>query len=434
MSPPPEHHKDGATPTITSLAEAGWRLRRPAVILAVLITLLCLLVPLLLRGIGVPAAAKRWLPSDAQWSSGQISNAHVQFGQNCEVCHQTLLVPVRDEACLACHSGIAEHGDDAAVLRDAGLDTRRCASCHFEHGGPHAVQQRHPALCADCHAAPERYPSLKDVAAVSDFARAHPPFKVTVAVAGQSARARVLLDAQARDVSGLIFPHDLHLDARGIQGADGKQVLQCADCHRPLMGGAGFEPLRYSRDCQSCHQLDVDLNGRQLRLPHGNNEAARALLQRTAALAPLATPPPVDESEDRRRPGARADRGDARQQPGAVDEVFERRVCAKCHSIVSDSDGSRVQPPQLAQTWMPLARFDHAPHRWVGCDSCHAAQQSQDADDLLLPQIESCRQCHGGINSHSKIQSTCIDCHRFHQAHELTSQALGSRADEQTQQ
>jgi hypothetical protein len=69
----------------------------------------------------------------------------------------------------------------------------------------------------------------------------------------------------------------------------------------------------------------------------------------------------------------------------------------------------------------------------VPCESCHAATVSSDSVDLLLPQIETCRLCHGGVESSAQIQSTCIDCHRFHQAEALTmSKFMGELADGQT--
>src|SRR5690606_39051229 len=112
----------------------------------------------------------------------------------------------------------------------------------------------------------------------------------------------------------------------------------------------------------------------------------------------------------------------------------ERRVCAKCHEVDKPEGAfARVREPLLRKTWMPMARFTHEPHQWVACDSCHAASVSADSNDLLLPQIESCRACHGGVDSSARIQSTCIDCHRFHQAADLTmSKFMGELANGQT--
>src|SRR5690606_16961552 len=128
---------------------------------------------------------------------------------------------------------------------------------------------------------------------------------------------------------------------------------------------------------------------------------------------PVAAAPVVDDAEDdRRRPGERAGRGDGGSTIDEIDEVFERRVCAKCHEVRKPEGAqASVIEPVLRKTWMPMARFTHAPHQWVACDACHAATASSDSNELMLPQIDSCRTCHGGVGSHAKIQSTCIDCH-----------------------
>ncbi|MES0872787.1 cytochrome c3 family protein [Sinimarinibacterium thermocellulolyticum] len=423
---------DGA---ITSLDAAGWRMRRPAVIAAALVLLVCLMVPLVLRAVSAPAWVEDRVPSDRWWTSGAISNAHLQFGAECEVCHEQPFVRVRDEACLSCHAAVAHHGDDLASMQDAGLDQQRCASCHFEHGGTQAVLPDHPALCADCHAQPGDFAGLDGVGSAADFATAHPPFRVTVTTmtpTGPQTQRR-LLAPDGQDVSGLIFPHDLHLDERGVRGPNGRQVLRCADCHRPGPGAVGFEPLRFETDCQRCHQLDVDVGGLPFRLPHGDADAVRTLLQSAVSMTPVELPE-SEPSTNRRRPGERADRGDPSSAPDPIDEVFERRVCAKCHEIDKPQDQLvRVREPILRKTWMPMARFTHEPHRWVNCDTCHAASVSSDSNDLLLPQIESCRGCHGGVGSSARIQSTCIDCHRFHQAKDLTmSKFMGELANGQT--
>jgi hypothetical protein len=426
---------DGDDNATTSLDAAGWRLRRPAIIAASLVLLVCLAVPLVLRAIPLPTWVGDWAPTDRWWSSGDISNAHLQFGVQCESCHEQLFVRVRDESCLTCHAAVTHHGDDMSSMEDAGLQGQSCASCHFEHGGPHAVLPAHPALCADCHERPGDFAGLDGVGAAADFAKSHPPFRVTATAWGADGRTslRSLLTPESQDVSGLIYPHDLHLEAKGVRGPDGQEVLACADCHRPGAGAVGFEPLSFETDCQRCHQLDVDVGGLPFRLPHGDTDAVRTLLESAVGMTPIELPE-AEPLTDRRRPGERAGRGDPSSAPDQIDEVFGRRVCAKCHEVDQPEGAvARVREPLLRKSWMPMARFTHEPHQWVACDSCHAASVSADSNDLLLPQIESCRACHGGVDSVGSIQSTCIDCHRFHQAADLTmSKFKGELANGQT--
>ncbi|MFP5306156.1 MAG: FHA domain-containing protein [Gammaproteobacteria bacterium] len=435
-----EHDAQGgaaAQGALTSLEAAGWRMRRASLIGAGAVLVLLLLLPLVLRALPLPSWLGNWIPTERLWSSGEISAAHKHFGVQCSSCHESLFVPVRDRSCLNCHAALAHHGDDPEALAHAGLDTQRCASCHFEHGDAHAVLPQHPGICVDCHEDPDDFPALGSTGAVSDFAGSHPPFRVTVTTIrdGQPQALRSLLAEGVQDNSALIYPHDLHLDPKGVRGPDGLEELVCGDCHEPGPGDVGFQPLQYEPHCQRCHQLDVTVGGLPYRLPHGNSDAVRALLESAVGMpAAVATPPPEPEDGDRRRPGERAERGDGASAVDEIDEVFERRVCAKCHEVDKAEDrAAAVRAPMLRKTWMPMARFTHAPHEWVPCKSCHAVTVSSDSIDLLLPQIETCRLCHGGVESSAQIQSTCIDCHRFHQAEALTmSKFMGELADGQT--
>jgi predicted CXXCH cytochrome family protein len=105
-------------------------------------------------------------------------------------------------------------------------------------------------------------------------------------------------------------------------------------------------------------------------------------------------------------------------------DLFERRACATCHTVtVTDAqDGLpwRVEPVRLTQRFLPHARFSHAAHEtgMSGCSRCHNAAQSTLASDILIPDIDTCRECHGsGLprrNPEALIPSTCVMCHDFH--------------------
>ncbi len=415
-----------------TLSDAGLGMRRPALWLTLVTLVLGLLAPLVIRLLHPPPAVAAVLPGDRLWLTDGISNAHMKFGNDCGVCHQTLFVPVRDEACMSCHAGIRQHSDDPAIVKVDGLEGRRCASCHREHQGAHGVLPEHPGICTDCHGAPERFADFPDLRRVSDFERDHPEFRPTVTVAKGDERvaARVPQSQGMRDASGLVFPHDVHLQTSGVRGPDGIETLDCEGCHARSRGEASFKPVRFAAHCQRCHQLDVDAGGTPVRLPHGDNELARAAL-----LAHVQVPaePATEEAreERRRRPG------DAAPRPGRVDreelvnEVIENRVCAKCHETVRpEGKAVSTRPLQVRQSWLVHAHFTHEAHDWQKCDDCHAEQASSTADDLSLPSIESCRGCHGGVNSSAHLQSTCIDCHRFHEASRLVMGALADVAEQ----
>ena len=50
----------------------------------------------------------------------------------------------------------------------------------------------------------------------------------------------------------------------------------------------------------------------------------------------------------------------------------------------------------------------------MDCEDCHSVKTSEEGSDVLLPNIESCRECHGGADDNSRLASTCVDCHGFH--------------------
>jgi predicted CXXCH cytochrome family protein len=66
---------------------------------------------------------------------------------------------------------------------------------------------------------------------------------------------------------------------------------------------------------------------------------------------------------------------------------------------------------------MPGARFDHRSHAQTKCGDCHDVSRSESADDVAMPAIETCRECHGGSRpSSGKVTSNCLLCHNFHES------------------
>ena len=133
-----------------------------------------------------------------------------------------------------------------------------------------------------------------------------------------------------------------------------------------------------------------------------------------------------------RRPGAALTREDrdrvaaeARQQALAVArDMFERRACANCHDVSRQSGDAElpwyVLPVRLTNHFFPHANFTHAAHdtEVSDCATCHEAQTSESAQDLLMPNVAICRDCHGSAiarrNDSGQVPSTCIMCHSFH--------------------
>ena len=54
-------------------------------------------------------ATREIVSLDASWDSGEISDAHKFFGDDCKTCHQTAFSQVTDTSCLACHAKVEGH-------------------------------------------------------------------------------------------------------------------------------------------------------------------------------------------------------------------------------------------------------------------------------------------------------------------------------------
>jgi hypothetical protein len=303
------------------------------------------------------------------------------------------------------------------------------------------------------------------VLAVTDFVTQHPEFRVSLLQPSKKSAStadrgmtelaapiiqRLRLDEPAvKERSNLEFPHKVHLDAKGIKAPQGEVVMNCADCHTPEAGGAGFQPITMEQHCADCHRLEFDPAQPERQLPHAEPaEAFRILLGHYSARYlqgysdPLATVAANRQSPGERiAPRDRAVRlGEAYERALLVaTDIFERRVCADCHTVTRTDTPQgpvwEVMPVQLTQVFMPKARFDHASHQTADmpCSSCHAAESSEVATDVLMPKIESCRDCHGGepgaAHTLNKVPGDCVSCHIFHEpVHPLWASPAVERA------
>ena len=389
----------------------------------------------------------RRLGGDHLWDSGPMSRAHRFFGQECRACHRQPFQRVTNEACVGCHADQPHHAEDAELLRVSGLAEQRCASCHVEHNGTEGLIAKESSLCTDCHANPGKRMPGSRIGAVTGFdAASHPEFRVRVVSRSDDADEggpfdwhRIRMDQHLREDSGLVFPHDAHLEADGIESPDGKRVLECASCHRPDGGGDTMQPIQFERDCQSCHRLNFEPTEPARELPHGEPDAILATLRDYYARVALAggyrneaidVPPVVRRDRPSRkaldRSGRRAALAWADHYAIEVaEEVIEIRTCATCHGVerrqaADDPPEWSIAPVTLTAEWYPKARFSHSPHKAMDCQACHDARPSQRSADVLMPQAETCRQCHGDADSQARVASRCIDCHGFHTGDEFT--------------
>ncbi|MGQ0384742.1 MAG: cytochrome c3 family protein [Gammaproteobacteria bacterium] len=358
------------------------------------------------------------LPDDGFWLSGPLSSAHHNVGWRCETCHEEPFRRVANTACVDCHAGVGRHF--AADGPQTELDTMRCAGCHAEHNTPAMLVRRDDALCADCHADIGAIAgALAQTENAADFHDAHPEFR--------------LADPEPQRLK---FPHDVHLDEAGIDGPEGSKVtMACGDCHRPEADGGRMQPVTMEAHCAGCHRLDFDPAYPDAVVPHTDATTvlrrlieyySRSFLERypdpkaTALPArPVRVPGRVTDARERERLLQLA-----RERAFAVArDLFERRTCHDCHEISATGDAEdpwKVEPAKLTAVWMPAARFNHARHATAlsDCGLCHDAAQSKTADDVLMPKIGVCRDCHGSGDPHRNpeglVQSGCILCHGFH--------------------
>ena len=415
---------------------------------------------------------------DDSWTSGPLSDAHKSLQNNCQACHIQKFVAVTDSACLTCHKADAhDHADPARIARakeapgiggkikgifKAAFNKQdgRCVDCHTEHEGAGPMVATPQAFCTDCHGTLKSRLGDTKLANAADFGTDHPQFMplVTVGIQGdERLTRRVSFDSNPQENNGLKFTHAQHLSGSNAVGRMAQTMateqgwgnkLECKDCHTTSADGTRFKPVSMENSCQMCHSLAFDNIGGTLRtLRHGEPGMVvadlRALYRSTGPVRPISL-----GGLARRRPGdyAMAETTQdyvlgARAWPGQADEairaVFSKGgACFDCHVVLPvPSRGAPVTIQKVFQPdrYMDHGWFDHNAHKGETCVSCHAADKSNTATDLLLPNLAICRTCHvGGTGDRLKavktpVVSSCAMCHDYHidgQAPWLTKRAI----------
>jgi hypothetical protein len=368
---------------------------------------------------------------DRFWNPGPVLLAHQPIAMKCAACHEVAFQHVKDGACLQCHSSIGHHVD-AAMKPAALFEGSRCATCHRDHKGTKPTHRDDDSFCIACHRdirTKERGASATDV---SDFARDHPPFRLSLPDEGGVKRVRMGTQRIA-EKSNLVFPHALHLDPKGVRSPlKGRMKLECGACHQPDASRRGFEPISMAKHCQECHNLQFEPAVTTREVPHGQPAGAVTVIEEFYANLALKGVPDsfqkafgvpgegllrrVGEATPAERQGAL---GLASRKARQVSQdLFEARVCKTCHEV---SRGAaldwKIAPIRAANRWMPHARFDHKSHGQVKCADCHGVSGSKLASDVAMPSIDKCRECHGGAKPvEGKVTSNCLLCHGFHDA------------------
>ena len=264
------------------------------------------------------------------------------------------------------------------------------------------------------------------------------------------------------------FNHKVHLKEGGIPVLDesGRALqrrsevrlkqLQCADCHMPDSQRALMKPIDYAGHCQSCHPLSIQIvaptlagnrkvadtieqfNKRPALHPGGSSasnlgpdpgpftasELVRAdLRDRYTDFFQQHRPPQAGQEQPVPLPGERHPQSVDKstedwvngQLAAAEDRLFKQSGgCRLCHGepVRRRRDGLPAYARSaIPPTWFQHARFSHNAHQMLECLACHGrAPQSEETSEVLLPNIESCRQCH----NQQSVRSECAHCHRYH--------------------
>lgn len=367
----------------------------------------------------------------------------------------------------------------AFFKRSFNVPEGRCVDCHTEHEGAGPMPATQQAFCADCHDGLQgrlQTAGLKSgIGDAADFGVKHPEFRPRI-LAGyddsqkiafdrRDARSggdpllgwkteRAVLDRPLQQAGGLKFTHAQHLSgSNGVaqmwrQVAPGQgQAMDCQDCHKTDPTGTRYQPVRMETACQACHSLGIETIGGTVRqLPHGQPAQViadiRAFYGSAGSFRPTGLPL---ARYTRGRPGeANADRRSAdlaraaAMMPGKGDALVRATfapggVCGECHTVsLGGPQGARIAPVAQPTRYLLNGWFDHRAHinldvrgtdgarRW-GCRDCHAAEKSNNANDLLLPAVANCQQCHtgekGATNTalvRSGTASGCAMCHDYH--------------------
>lgn len=380
---------------------------------------------------------------DASWSTGKLSKAHHALEQNCEACHVEPFVSVRDEACLTCHEDIGDHaGRDRLAISRGPFSTgdallwqvadafgkegpEACTTCHTEHEGDGRMEPAAEQFCSSCHLDMDTRLTDTALGNAHDFGTHHPELQALVHhTLGEGETTRVTLDGKAREDHGLRFPHDMHLSkTNGVARMAGNlpdygEALVCSDCHRPTDDRNGFLPVEMESDCESCHSLVYDKVGSTFRsLRHGDVAAMRA------DLIAMDRAPRSPITSGLRRPGEFKRGGryflefgrPTQNYIGITRALSEGGVCGECHVPTTVGGEATVMPVFQRSSYFLNGRFDHEAHEQEDCTSCHVADTSSSARDVMLPTLATCRECHQGADAiEADVPSTCAMCHSYH--------------------
>lgn len=393
-----------------------------------------------------------FLPSGAAiYTPGPVSTKHAMFANKCESCHESgygKWGAVPDSKCQNCHEGPLHNtrqvfpggnilnveisvpqADGKFEKKKVDVGDPHCASCHAEHIGSPRLADITDGHCTQCHLdlkVSDGQP-LKFRSNISNFDnQGHPDWAAL----------------KQPDSTQLKFNHAAHMKT-STKKSDGS-ALNCADCHRPDKQRAYMLPISYNAHCATCHPIAIPpiANIGDVLLPHGQPTLATAVVK--AAISeyliknggklplkrtknpeykdpkpgrpkPKGIPEFIEESDPRTPEQWRKESVEAVLEPLFFPSAPKDGTCFYCHvSNVKDEATSlpRIIDPKIPSIWLTHSRFNHEMHRDLFCESCHTqARTSAKTEDVLLPGIQNCQNCHKASGG---ARSGCNECHVYH--------------------
>ena len=354
------------------------------------------------------------------WQAGHLSSSHKIFGLDCSACHQEPFQSVARETCTSCHADAHDHVD-RTKFPDATISDEACTSCHKEHEGSEGLVLASEAFCTDCHAKIDTVTNgVSELDNISSF---------------DDHKAFWYESEDAQGPANLKFSHKQHLDKEGMRVPTGvkgeRRVLGCDSCHVSDPSGTVMQKPEFEVVCAECHSLAFDANMPERTIPHEEADVVRQYIRDAYSAVALRGGFKPSEGESvptvvRRIPGSELTNQVQKREALAwadskANEVigghFGKKRCAECHAIVEDKTDPlnwNIGAIEQIEEHLKKGHFNHEPHGAVSCSECHAAEQSEKADELLLPSIDTCKDCHGSEGAGNLVTTTCTNCHGFH--------------------
>tara|TARA_E500000178_G_scaffold356612_1_gene436048 strand:+ start:6634 stop:8145 length:1512 start_codon:yes stop_codon:yes gene_type:complete len=389
-----------------------------------------------------------FLKLDSFWNPGTLASAHQSWSTDCKACHATPFIRTQDTTCNNCHEGIGYH--IPSRLSANFRDEPRCGSCHLDHNGDFGLKEQNlrytESNCSGCH---EEFSSFSvidtKVKDVSDFEHKHPNFRLQIAEsAGSEKLMRVRMkndNSMLSEPTGLKFPHDVHLNPEGVRSPKGLVDTNCESCHELTLDERTYRAISFENHCQSCHKLKFEPLFSNREVPHGTPEEVLSTLSEFYAYFEkygLREPSPMEKPLRWARAGQKEPepiksflklpKNSQGRATAASIELFEKTSCIVCHQVerksqisLRETPGSSLPQWNIAAVTPPhvwvakAAPFNHKAHTLAECSSCHDAENSKKAENVLMPGISTCRDCHAGSAPvKNRVSSDCGLCHGYH--------------------